>query len=582
MKMKKQINLFLLLVLIVFAVTSCSEKKLDDGTYNFDVYATNDLHGRFFDSLYVSTDSHQTHQYSLASVSTAIKKARNNMGKENVVLIDVGDHLQGDNAVYYSNFVDTTSQHIFSKVMNYLDYDVTVVGNHDIEPGAAVYNKVVKELNMPYLAANAIDVKTDEPYFEPYAILNKGGVKIAVIGMTNPNISNWLAPHLWNDIEFQEIVTSMEYWVQYVREKEQPHFVIAAIHAGLGDEDSDSMENPARYVARNVKGIDLMLAAHDHKVTAEKVQNGDKEIWVLEAGSRAAALSKASVELIVKDGKVVDSNVIGESVSMADVMPDAEYMAHFRNEFLKVKEFTNREVGNLSNTITSRDAYFGPSVYIDMIHTLQLNATGADISFAAPLSFNATIEKGVLNYQNLLDIYPFENQLNVIELTGQEIKDYLEFSYDNWVNENAVKNGHLLNIKKDEKRNRWSFNHPSFNFDSAAGIIYEVDITKDYGERINIISMADGTNFDRNATYKVALTSYRASGGGYLLEHGAGIAKEDIQGRIVELHPDIREILYDQIQANGTLHAEKLNHWRFVPNNVAAILAERDYKLLFE
>lgn len=582
MKMKKQINLFLLLVLIVFAVTSCSEKKLDDGTYNFDVYATNDLHGRFFDSLYVSTDSHQTHQYSLASVSTAIKKARNNMGKENVVLIDVGDHLQGDNAVYYSNFVDTTSQHIFSKVMNYLDYDVTVVGNHDIEPGAAVYNKVVKELNMPYLAANAIDVKTDEPYFEPYAILNKGGVKIAVIGMTNPNISNWLAPHLWNDIEFQEIVTSMEYWVQYVREKEQPHFVIAAIHAGLGDEDSDSMENPARYVARNVKGIDLMLAAHDHKVTAEKVQNGDKEIWVLEAGSRAAALSKASVELIVKDGKVVASNVIGESVSMADVMPDAEYMAHFRNEFLKVKEFTNREVGNLSNTITSRDAYFGPSVYIDMIHTLQLNATGADISFAAPLSFNATIEKGVLNYQNLLDIYPFENQLNVIELTGQEIKDYLEFSYDNWVNENAVKNGHLLNIKKDEKRNRWSFNHPSFNFDSAAGIIYEVDITKDYGERINIISMADGTNFDRNATYKVALTSYRASGGGYLLEHGAGIAKEDIQGRIVELHPDIREILYDQIQANGTLHAEKLNHWRFVPNNVAAILAERDYKLLFE
>ena len=167
MKMKKQINLFLLLVLIVFAVTSCSEKKLDDGTYNFDVYATNDLHGRFFDSLYVSTDSHQTHQYSLASVSTAIKKARNNMGKENVVLIDVGDHLQGDNAVYYSNFVDTTSQHIFSKVMNYLDYDVTVVGNHDIEPGAAVYNKVVKELNMPYLAANAIAVKTDEPYFEP-------------------------------------------------------------------------------------------------------------------------------------------------------------------------------------------------------------------------------------------------------------------------------------------------------------------------------------------------------------------------------------------------------------------------------
>ena len=582
MKMKKQIKLLLLLVLIAFGVSSCSADKLEDGTYNFEVYATNDLHGRFFDSLYVSTDRFDTHRYSLASVATAVKEARENVGAQNVVLLDIGDHLQGDNAVYYSNFVDTVSEHIFSRVMNYLEFDATVVGNHDIEPGAAVYDKVVKELNMPYLAANAIDTYTGQPYFEPYTILNKGGVKIAVIGMTNPNIPNWLAPHLWEGIEFEEIAASMENWVKYVREKEQPHFVIAAIHAGLGDEESDSMENLARYVAKYVDGIDLMLAAHDHKVTAEKVYNGDKEIWVLEGGSRGAALSKANVELTVKDGKVIATKVDGETISMAGVKPDAEYMAHFRDTFLKVKEFTNREVGSLSNTITSRDAYFGPSAYIDMIHTLQLNATGADISFAAPLSFNATIEAGVLNYQNLLDIYPFENQLNVIELTGQEIKDYLEYSYANWVNEDAVKNGHLLNIKKDEQRNRWSFNHPSFNFDSAAGIIYQVDVTKDNGQRINILSMADGSNFDSDATYTVALTSYRASGGGYLLEQGAGIAKEDIPGRIVGLYADIREILYDQIQADGTLEAEKLNHWKFVPANVVEKLAKKDYGLLFE
>ncbi len=582
MKMKKQIKFLLLLALAAFTVTSCSTNKLDDGTYNFEVYATNDLHGRFFDSLYVSNDRYETHRYSLASVATAVKEARENSGKDNVVLIDVGDHLQGDNAVYYSNFVDTLSEHIFSRVMHYLEFDATVVGNHDIEPGAAVYNKVVKELNMPYLAANAIDTKTGEPYFEPYTILNKGGLKIAVIGMTNPNIPNWLAPHLWEDIEFEMIATSMERWVKYVRETEKPHFVIAAIHAGLGDEESDSRENPARYVARNVKGIDLMLAAHDHKIAAEKINNGEKEIWVLEGGSRGAALSKASVEIVVKDGEITATNVEGETISMIGVEPDAEYMSHFRDDFLKVKEFTNREMGMLSNTITSREAYFGPSAYIDMIHTLQLSASGADISFAAPLSFNATIEEGVLNYQNLLDIYPFENQLNVIELSGQEIKDYLEYSYANWVNENPVQNGHLLNIKKDEKRNRWSFNHPSFNFDSAAGIIYEVDVTKGDGERVSVLSMADGSNFDMNATYRVALTSYRASGGGYLLEHGAGIPKEQIADRIVELYADIREILYDQVQADGVLQAKKLNHWKFVPANVVDGLAKKDYGLLFE
>ena len=401
--MKIQFNI-LLVTLLAFSLSSCSQKKLADGTYQLEVYATNDLHGRFFDSLYVSKNSYDVHPYSLASISTKMSEVRADSNKDNVILLDIGDHLQGDNAAFYYNFIDTLSQHIFARVMNYLQYDAVVVGNHDIEPGSAVYDKVEKELNMPYLAANAIDTKTGKPYFEPYTILNKNGVKVAVIGMTNPNIPNWLAPDLWKGIEFEEIVTSLEHWVEYVREKELPHFVIVAMHAGVGDAETNSKENPARFVAENVKGIDLILAAHDHQVIAEKLLNGDKEIWILEGGSRASTLSKASIELTVKSGHVVATNVTGENIAMTGVEPDANYMAFFREDFLKVKEFTNRSVGVLDNDIVSRDAYFGSSAYIDMIHTLQLTTSGADISFAAPLSFNTTIKKGVLNYQNLLDI----------------------------------------------------------------------------------------------------------------------------------------------------------------------------------
>ena len=391
--MKKLFKLSLLFILLAFTVTSCSEGKLKDGTYSFDVYATNDLHGRFFDSLYVNKNSYETHEYSLASVATTMKEARANSTDANIILLDIGDHLQGDNAAFYYNFIDTTSTHIFSRIMNYLDYDAVVVGNHDIEPGKNVYDKVTKEMDMPYLAANAIDTKTGKPYFDAYTILNRNGVKIAVIGLTNPNLPNWLSPHLWEGIEVEEVVPTLEHWVEYVREKEQPHFVIAAMHAGLGDKESDSKENPSRFVAKNVKGIDLVLAAHDHQVVAEKFMNGDKEIWVLEGGSRASTLSKANVQLTVKDGKVVSTIVAGESISMSDVKPDATYLEQFRDDFLKVKEFTNRPVGELNNDIASRDAYFGSSAYIDMIHTLQLKAAGADISFDAPLSFNATIEK---------------------------------------------------------------------------------------------------------------------------------------------------------------------------------------------
>jgi 2',3'-cyclic-nucleotide 2'-phosphodiesterase/3'-nucleotidase len=580
-KMKKQFNLSLLSILLVLLFISCQQGKLKDGTYTFEVYATNDLHGRFFDSLYISNESNGVHLYSLASISTKIKEARANAGENQVVLLDIGDHLQGDNAAFYYNFIDTVSEHIFPKVMNYLNYDAVVVGNHDIEPGHRVYDKVMGELAMPYLAANALDTKTENPFFEPYTILNKNGVKIAVIGLTNPNIPNWLSPHLWEGIEFKDITPTLEHWVKVVREKENPHFVIVAMHAGLGDEESDSMENPARFVAKNVKGIDLVLAAHDHQVTAEKLLNGDKEIWLLEGGSRASALSKATVELTVKDGNVVNADVTGESIPMSGVAPDQVYTKNFRKEFLEVKAFTNRPVGMLNSDIASRDAYFGPSAYVDMIHTLQLKASGADISFVAPLSFDAKIAKGVLNYQNLLDIYPYENQLNVIEMTGHEIKNYLEYSYTLWLNSNPVQNGHLLNLKTDSNGDRVRFQNPSYNFDSAAGIIYEVDITKPEGERLHILSRADGGAFNQDATYKVALTSYRASGGGYLLEKGAAIPKEQMEGRIVARLADIREILYAQLQTDGFIDAKKLNQWKFVPEKLATQLAEKDYKLMF-
>ena len=569
-------------LLLVLSLTSCSQHQLKDGIYTFEVYATNDLHGRFFDSLYIENESGAVHPWSLASVAAKIKEARAGKQGEKVVLLDIGDHLQGDNAAFYYNFIDTVSTHIFSKLMNYLNYDAVIVGNHDIEPGHAVYDKVKDELNMPYLAANAIDTKTGKPYFEPYTVLNKSGIKIAVIGLTNPNIPGWLSSGLWEGIEFKEVVPVLEHWIEEVRKKEKPHFVIVAMHAGLGDEGVNDIENPARFVAKNVKGIDLLLAAHDHKVTAEKIHNGEKEIWVLEAGSRAAALSKASVELTLKDGEVVLTTVSGESISMRGVEPDEEYTKTFREEFLKVKAFTNQPVGMLNNNITSRDAYFGPSAYIDMIHTIQLKASGADVSFAAPLSFDTKIQKGELNYQHLMDIYPFENQLNVMELTGAEIKGYLEYSYSLWLNPDPLQNGHLLNIAPDSKSGRIRLNKPGFNFDSGAGIIYEVDITEPEGKRVHIISLADGSPFDLGATYKVALTSYRASGGGYLLEKGAGIPKAQLQSRIVSRLADIREILYAQIQADGSISAEKLNQWKFVPEKLADKLAEKDYKLLFK
>lgn len=571
----------LFLIVIIFAFSACKEPQLEDGDYNLEIYATNDIHGRYFDSLYVpSSIGARVNPYSLASIASVVEQAREHHGADNVVLIDVGDNLQGDNATFYYNFVDTISPHIFPLIANYLKYDAAVVGNHDIETGHKVYDRVTSQLRMPYLASNAINENTQTPYFEPYTIINRHGIKLAVIGLTNPNVPSWLAADLWSGMYFQDIVSSLNYWVKYVKEKEAPHVMIAAMHGGLGLEDVDDLENPARYVAKHVKGIDLVLASHDHRVVAEKHFNGEKDVWLLEGGSRASNLSKAIISISILNGEVSGLSIEGENIDIESVGPSNEYMTHFRGEFLKVKEFTNRKIGFLQDNIDSRDSYFGPSAYVDMIHSLQLRVSGADISLAAPLSFNKQILKGDLNYQNLMDLYPFENQLNVVEMSGTEIKNYLEYSYSLWLNQAPIKNQHLLSMT-DGAGEHFRLKNPHYNFDSAAGIIYEVDITKPVNSRIKIISMANGEPFKLSNKYSVAVTSYRASGGGDLMTNGALIPKSELQSRILARYADIRGLLFAQLQENGSFRAEKLNQWKFVPEDIAASLGHKDYQAMF-
>jgi 2',3'-cyclic-nucleotide 2'-phosphodiesterase / 3'-nucleotidase len=309
--------------------------------------------------------------------------------------------------------------------------------------------------------------------------------------------------------------------------------------------------------------------------------NGEDSVWVLEGGSRASYLSSARIMISVKEGRVIKKAKRGEIISMKSLESDSEYISRFTNEFNDVKKFTNQFTGMLNNRITTRDAYFGSSDYIDMIHTLQLNTSKADISFVAPLSLDVTVEKGSLSYQDLMNIYPYENQLYVIEMSGEEIKNYLEYSYSKWINKMERQSDHLLllNITGNGERSR--FKNIFFNFDSGAGLFYEVDATKDAGNKVKIISMADGSEFKPNSKYKVALSSYRASGGGDLLEKGAGIPTNELEKRVLERYSDIRELLYNYLKENGSITAVKLNHWKIVPEEFVKDAVKKDYRLLF-
>ena len=169
-------------------------------------------------------------------------------------------------------------------------------------------------------------------------------------------------------------------------------------------------------------------------------------------------------------------------------------------------------------------------------------------------------------------------------MTGKEIHDYLEMSYALWTNQMASPSDHIMLLEHNgNAHNGHRFKNLAFNFDSAAGIDYEVDVTKPTGQKVKIIRMSDGRPFDESKWYKVAMNSYRANGGGELLTKGAGIPHDSLKSRITfESERDQRYYLMKEIEEAGTLSPQPNNNWRFVPESWTQPAIKRDREILFD
>ncbi len=513
--------------------------------------------------------------------------------KENpagTILIDGGDMLQGEPTSYYFNFVAREGHHRVADICNYIGYDVAVVGNHDIETGHEVFDSYVDSCNFPVLGANVIDTETNEPYFQPYTILRRGGVEIAVIGFITAAIPQWIPHQIWSDMKFEGVKESAEKWVKKVQETEKPDYIIGLFHSGMseGIETEQYKENEVRDVAEQVAGFDIILYGHDHSSNIEQITNPEgKKIWCLNPGCHAISVAEVDVTFDIDEkDNVLDKQTEAKIQYIGGLRNTntIEYMRIFMKDFQAVKKYAEEKIGVFTNRIDIQDAYFGSSAYIDLIQELQLFISGADISFSAPLFFNASIEAGEVSISNLFDISRFEDHLFTLEMTGKEIKDYLEMSYGGWINQMKSADDLMLQIAPmKNKPDMMGFANFIFNFDSAAGIKYEVDVRKPVGERINIFCMDDGQPFDMEHKYIVAMTAYRANGGGELLTKGAGLTKEEIEHRIKAMSKmDIRYYMLQYIKAKGVIEPKPRGHWMFVPEEFTAPAIEREKKLLFE
>ena len=558
-------------------------------TVELKIIETSDVHGHFFPYDFVNG---RPLNGTLARANTYIKQQREQYGNR-LLLLDNGDILQGQPCTYWSNYVNTDEENLAAQVINYMGYDVEAVGNHDVETGHRVYDKWMSELHCPVLGANILSRETRLPYARPYTIKTiplPGGesVRIAVLGMITPTIGAWLNENLWQGLEFEDMVKCAQRWVKYIQQVEKPDLIIGLFHSGFdgGITMDDGLEEDAtKLVAQQVDGFDVIFFGHDHQVHNEVVKSqSGRDVLCLDPSCFARNVAEATINLTYNNGLLVDKSVKGSIVDIRNEEVDEEMVSHFQPTIDRIKDFVGRHIGTFAEGCTTQDAYFGNSAFIDFIHQMQLKITGADISFNAPLSFNASIDKGPVTVADMFKLYRYENQLYVMNMTGREIRRHLELSYDQWVNTMTSPDDHLLllNDASSGDQQRMGFKNLTFNFDSASGIDYEVDVTKPDGQKVSILRLSNGQPFDENRMYKVVMNSYRANGGGELVIRGAGIPRDSLQSRIIyQSSLDLRHYLMEEIERMGTVRPRAANNWKLVPEKLVKPAARRDRQLLF-
>ena len=453
--------------LSLFWVVSLLMVTAQEKIVKLKVVQTSDIHGNFFPVDFIRQCPSEG---SLARVSAFVKEQRN-VYADRLLLLDDGDILQGQPSAYYYNYIDTASVHLTAAIMNYMKYDAGNMGNHDIETGRAVFDRWIKDCDFPMLGANIVDAVSGKPHCKPYIVMERDGVKVAVLGMITPAIPVWLSENLWQGLRFDDMEQTARKWVKIIQEKEHPDVLIGVFHAGqraveMGGKYRD---NASLEVATRVPGFDLVLMGHDHSRACKKVVNvaGDT-VLVMNPANNGRVVSNAEVTLTLNNGKVVDKQLTGELTDMARYEPDAEFMKHFSAEYSAVSSFVSKKIGRMNTTISTRPAYFGSSAFVDLIHELQLAISGAEISLVAPLSFDASIQQGDVRVSDMFSLYKYENMLYTMRLSGAEIRGLLEMSYAQWVNEMKSADDDLLLFRGTGNKGaeeRSTFRYPSYNFD---------------------------------------------------------------------------------------------------------------------
>lgn len=515
---------------------------------------TTDVHGRVYNHDYYTGRSTD---HGMALLKPLIDSIRGVHG-ERALLFDSGDLLQGNPLGLVYARVHHSERNPIIRAMNLLEYDAAAIGNHEFNYGLEHLDEALALANFPFVSANIYRAGTQDHAYPshmliPIPLASGDTVVVGVTGNTPPGVHVWDRDNVTGVLEFRDVVASVGDVVRELRGRGADVIVVLS-HGGLEGTSYDTAttglppENMAAELAQTVPGIDVIFMGHTHREVADTTING---VLLTQARNWAGSLAVATMSLEREAGgpwSVASKN--GKIVRPMAGIADRAFLDSLRWEHERTVSYVNARIGTSTELMTAGAGRVLDTPVIDFINEVQRRAAGADLSSTAAFSLAAALPAGEITIADVAALYPYDNTLKAIRITGAQLRAYLEKSaeyYNGWP---APSGGTVTN-----------FDVPGYNFDIVSGAEYTLDISRPVGARVTMLRY-NGAPVRDDQTFTLALNNYRqAGGGGYDMIAGAEV--------VHDRQEDVRQLLIDEVSRRGTIRPTDYHResWRLLPED---------------
>ena len=484
----------------LFALSAVSTAMAQE--VNIKLLGTSDVHGRIVPWSYGADIEDKSGSY--AQIATYVKDVRKN--NKNVVLVEVGDAIQDNQIDVFAKDKKYYKDHPIPKVLNEMNYDIFVLGNHEFNFGMKALDEILKDIKAKKLTANFYHKKNDKRYIDATTIIEKDGVKLGIIGLSTP-MSAKFEEDTGNlkDMKFTSPTEEARTQVEKLKAKGVDAIIVIA-HMGIENEIKIP-DTGMRDVINAVDGIDVVIAGHMHKdVPSETIKN----TLITEPHRYGTVVSEVDLTFDINDKKEVKLvKKESKTVPVKELEADKKIAEIYKPYHEKLRELNNVVIGQTENEMVPQETKHGVSAAFSkdtglssFINDVEQHYSGADVVTFSFDHQKARMNKGDIKKKDIIFNYRYAGgDVTVYELTGKQLKEYMEWSANYF---DTIQPGDTeYRYNAERKKSKY------VTYDIFGGVNYKIDLRNPQGSKIVDLTLADGKPVTDDMKLKVGMNSYR-------------------------------------------------------------------------